>query len=917
MPDLPTGTVTFLFTDIDGSTRLVQDLGDAVSKRIFADHRRLLVEAVQSAGGTVYQDQGESFVFVFSRAKDAVRAAVAAQRALGAHSWPDDRQPRVRMGLHTGEPVGESGEYVGLDVHRSARICGVGHGGQILLSLTTRELIADDVPDGITFRDLGDHQLKDLARPQRLFQIVAADLPADFPPLNSLDLLPNNLPRQLTSFIGREEQIAEVKRLLSTSPLLTLTGVGGVGKTRLSVQAAAGVVDQFQHGVWLVELAPLSDPSLVPQSVSTVLGVREQPGRSILDVITDFLQPKELLLVLDNVEHLIAACAQLADALLRACPNLRIMVTSRESLGIAGETVWPVPALSFPDTQLLQPVEQFLKSEAIRLFVERATTIVPTFKLTDRNGLAVARICQRLDGLPLAIELAAARVKVLSVEEIAERLNDRFRLLTGGGRTTLPRHQTLQAAIDWSYDLLSEKERTLLGRLSVFAGGWTLEAGETVCTGGDVELREVLDLLTHLVDKSLVIAEERNGEARYRYLETIRQYAGEKLLDAGEQREVQRKHRDWYLTLAGEASKTLRAADAARWLDRLEADHDNLRAALEWSLTREGDAEIALRLAAALAEFWIDRYHYSEGRLFLAAALAGGQAKAPRPMVAKALADAGLLASRQHDASSAKSHYDRARSLYQELGDEEGIARCLYGLGRESLRQGDTAVARSFLERCVEIWRRLGQQPAIARALKELGYVELRQGDAELARALFEESLTIARELGMKDEIAWSLIDVGSLARERGNYQQAAALYSESLSLFKEQGDKPGIAWVRENLGYVSRHDGDYEQAARHFMESLLSFRELGQPWGIAASMAGLAGVAESTGRAEHAARLLGASEKLLNSIGFVREERIEYARALAAIRGELSEQAFAAAWAEGTAMTVDEAIEYALGTPL
>lgn len=843
---LPAGTVTFLFTDIEGSTRLVQDLGDAVSKRIFADHRRLLIEAVESSGGSVYQDQGESFVFAFRRAKAAVRAAVAAQRAFRHHPWPNGGKCRVRMGLHTGEPVGEAGEYVGLDVHRAARICGAGHGGQILLSLTTQELVADDVPDGITFKDLGEHRLKDLTRPHRLFQIVTADLPADFPPLTSLDLFPNNLPRQLTSFIGREEQIAEVERLVSTTPLLTLTGVGGVGKTRLALHVAADVLDRFKDGVWLVELAPLSDPSLVPQSVSTVLGVREQPERSILETISDFLQPKELLLVLDNAEHLIAACAQLADALLRACPNLRIMATSRENLGIAGETVWPVPALSFPDTEQLPPVEKLAESEAIRLFVERATGVVPTFKLTDRNGLAVASICQRLDGLPLAIELAAARVKVLSVEQIAERLNDRFGLLTGGGRTTLPRHQTLQAAIDWSYDLLSEKERTLLRRLSVFAGGWTLEAVQAICVGDGIEGSDILDLLTRLVDKSLVVAEEQGQEVRYHLLETVRQYAREKLVKAGENAKVQGKHRDWYLALAERMEPKRGGPEQASGLERLEAEHDNLRGALAWSLA-QGETEAAVRLAGALGWFWHIRGYWSEGREHLKVVLSHSD-DCPLSVRAKALYEAAGFALAQRDHRAARPLYEESLSIFRQLGSKRDVAQLVVELGMTARREEDYETARSFYEESLAMFRELDDKLGIGRALLYLGGLAHNRGDYVTARSFYGESLANFREAGSRRAIAHALEALGGLAVECGDYGAARAMHEEALAIFRAMGDKDGTGWALNGLGTVALSQGDYAAAHRLFEESLAIFRELGNIDGVAWALYRLGRVARRQG---------------------------------------------------------------------
>ncbi len=449
MASLPTGTVTFLFTDIEGSTRLLQQLGDHYAD-VLAEHRRLLRSISQENGGQEVDTQGDSFLIAFPRAKDALRSAVEAQRSIVSNQWPQEVSVRVRIGLHTGEPLRAETGYTGIDVHRAARICAAGHGGQILLSETTRALIAEDLPGEVTLRDLGKHSLKDLAYPQHLFQVVAASLPADFPPLRSLEVLPNNLPPQLTSFIGRERDMGDIKRLLATTRLVTLTGAGGSGKTRLAFQVAADVLEEYLNGVWVVELAALSDPDLVPKAVSAALDVPEQPGRPILATLADALRHRTVLLLLDNCEHLLHACAHLAQTLLRACPHLRILATSREALGVEGETIYRVPSLSLPETQSL-PLERLVEFEAVRLFVDRAIAALPSFVVNAKNARQVATICRQLDGIPLAIELAAPRVKALSVDHIAERLHDRFRLLASGRRTALPRHQTLRAAIDWSY----------------------------------------------------------------------------------------------------------------------------------------------------------------------------------------------------------------------------------------------------------------------------------------------------------------------------------------------------------------------------------------------------------------------------------------------------------------------------------
>ena len=620
-PTLPAGTVTFLFTDVEGSTQLLQQLGNRYAD-VLAVHHRLLRAAFERWGGQEVDTQGDAFFIAFARAKDALSAALAGQRAIMGHRWPEGMSVRVRIGLHTGEPLSAETGYVGIDVHRAARICETAHGGQILISSATRELIEDDLPEGISLRDLGEHRLRDLARPQHLFQVAAQDMPMEFPPLRSLDNLPHNLPIQLTTFVGRGREIGEVRERLATARQLTLTGSGGVGKTRLALEVAAQLLEDFPHGVWLVDLSTLSDAALVPQAIAAPLNMQEEAGRPLTAALGDYLLSKKVLLILDNCEHLSEACAQLTESLLRRCPSIRVLATSRETLGMVGEAVYRVPSLSLPDLRRLPDFDGLIQYEAVRLFADRAALSQPEFALRPDNAAAVARICGHLDGIPLAIELAAARVKALSVEAIAARLGDRFRLLTGG-RTAVPRHQTLRAVMDWSYDLLPEPERALLRRLSVFAGGFALEAAAAVGMREDGDEIETVDVLARLVDKSLVTVDQHAADLRYRLLETVRQYGREKLLGAGEADEAQRRHRDYFLALAERAEPELHRASQTMWLDRLEIEHDNLRAALEWSLGLEGD-ETGLRLAAALAPYWHARGYLSEGREWLERARAEG-----------------------------------------------------------------------------------------------------------------------------------------------------------------------------------------------------------------------------------------------------------------------------------------------------
>jgi predicted ATPase/class 3 adenylate cyclase len=870
MASLPTGTVTFLFTDIEGSTTLLKQLGDRYAD-VLATHHRLLRTAIQDARGQVVDTQGDAVFAAFPRARDALLAAIAAQRAVQGHPWLGGIAPKVRVGLHTGEPLtGETG-YVGMDVHRAARIAAVGHGGQILVSDVTHGLVARDLPEGIELRDLGEHRLKDLAHPHRVFQVIAPDLSADFPPLRSLNAHPHNLPIQLTSFIGRVREIAEVKRLVGAARLVTLTGSGGAGKTRLALQVAANVVEVYADGVWLAEFAPIADPALVPKTVASALNVQEQPGRDMTATLVDALRRKALLLMLDNCEHLVAACADLTTALLRACPQVRILATSREGLGVPGETLWRVPSLSLPDVRRLPPSEDLVLYEAVRLFVDRAVAMAPGFTITSENAAAVAQVCQRLDGIPLAIELAAARVKVLAVEQIAARLDDRFRLLTGGSRMALPHHQTLQAAMDWSHDLLSEKEKALFRRLSVFAGGWTLEASEAICAGGEVEASDILDFLAQLVDRSLVAVETQRGAARYKLLETVRQYGQERLSESAERGATRRQHRDWYLEWAEHARPKLGATEQEVWVERLRTEHDNLRAALKWSM--QGGGEPALRLAAALAWFWYIDGHWSEGRKWLEQALAlGGDVRSDT------LADA-LMQAAEH-----------ARS------------------------QGDYERAKAFAEKGLRISRETDNRKNIAWFLYNLGVVAVHEGDYSRGKALCEESVALGRHLGMKNLLAVDLGQLGHIARDSTDYEQATKFYGESLAFAREYGQKYTIAYALRNMAVLALYMHDYERAGPLFAESL-ALCAAAPNWVTEECLVGMAEIACIEKRYERAACLFGAGDALHQALGVRRSPRpqVRYDARVAATCAGLGDAVFAKRWAEGRAMTLEQAIEYAL----
>lgn len=772
-------------------------------------------------------------------------------------------------------------------------------------------------------------------------------------------LLRTNVPTPLTSFIGREKEVEEIIRLLAKDRLITLTGPGGVGKTRLAIQTSKKMLSKFKDGVWWVELAPLMDETLVPQALATSLGVRETPNQSLNEALTNFLHSKQILLVLDNCEHLITGCAQLVDRLLSVCPALKILATSREALGLMSEDVWSVRVLSMPNAERL-PLEDFLKYEGIRLFVERASATRSDFTLTEQVALSVLQVCQRLDSLPLAIELAAARVKMMSVDEIAKYLDDRFNLLTAGSRTALPRHQTLRAAINWSYDLLPQPERIFFSRLSVFAGGFTLEAAEEVATGGEIAKSQVTDLLGQLINKSLVIVETHSktaeAETHYGMLETIREYAREKLDEANETEQLHRLHRDFFISLAEQAETKLKSALQVEWLDRLEVEHDNLRAVLQWTLKAK-DVEATLRLAGTLSWFWSRRGYLSEGRGWLERALAAAGASIIPTVRAKALYEAAYIAlaqgdfSRAHelveqcinlwrtldpvgkhglnlalvllgkltrdqgDPATARVIIEESVSLARDRGDSWDLAWSLISLGMAIRDQEDYALARSIIEESVALWREQGDLWGLAEALHGLALVAYRQGDYEVAYSLTEDALLIRRGLGDKHPIAYSLHNLGVFALAQGDTNRARRFFEQDVVRFRELGDKSGIVLSLQYQGLLALDEGDDVRAQSFYVEGLTLARETGPLWVPSNYLLGLANVAVRRDQFERAARLCGAANAHLAASASFWDafERSYYERIVALARAALSESAFARAMEEGQAMTIEQAVAYGL----
>ncbi|HEY9428343.1 MAG TPA: tetratricopeptide repeat protein [Gemmatimonadaceae bacterium] len=866
MSALPTGTVTFLFTDIEGSTRLWQQHPEPM-KQALLRHHALLQQSIESSNGYVFQIVGDAFCAAFHTAAGGVAAALAAQRALAAEPWGETGPIRVRMALHTGTAdlhAGEhkAGEYMsGLTLSHTARLLSVAHGGQILVSNATQELVRNDLPSLVELRNLGLHRLRDLTRAEHVYQVVAQRLPDRFPALRSLEVVPNNLPRQLTTFIGREREIAEAKRLLAETHLLTITGPGGSGKTRLSLEIGARLLSEYPDGVWLVEFAHLADPARVPQVLATALSVREEADRPLLVTLVDHLRPKRVLLLLDNCEHLIDACAGLADTLLRGCPEVKILPSSREALGLTGEVVFRVPPLSLPDSRLVPALERLAEYEAVRLFVDRAIAVKPDFTLTDDTAAAVVQICRRLDGIPLAIELAAARVRTLSVQQITAHLDERFRLLTGGSRTALPRHQTLRGLIDWSYGLLSEAERELFRRVSVFVGGWTLEASVAVCAGVDVDRYDIVELLGRLVDKSLCLIDGEGSDPRYRLLETIRQYGFEKLAETSEGQVVRARHRDFYLGFAEDAEPRLQGPEQVAWLQRLEADHDNLRAALRWSLDCD-ETEAALRLGSALSLFWDTHGYVREGREWLDELLAHARERptstvTTRRALGKVLDAASRTRARWSEFPQATEFLTQGLAVWRELGDKRGIAEALNNLAVGATQSGDRVRARVLVAESLALFRELSDKRGTAHALNNLAEILRGDGDLPGARALFEESVPLFEAIEERRGLSHALDNLGGILTAQGDYGPAEALYSRSRRLAEELGDNHAVATALRSLGGVAHHRGDHERARSFYEDSVARFREMGDGFCLAKSLIGYALTSHEMGDHEQA-RVLG-----------------------------------------------------------
>ena len=905
--DLPVGVVTLLFSDIEGSTRLLRALGE-VYEEVLGDHHRLLRNAWSQHGGVEVHADGDAFLVAFPDPGQALEAAIAGQCALRANAWPGGCELRVRMGVHTGSPRVRDEDYWGVDVHYAARLCAAASGGQVLLSESTAALV------DFALEDLGKHAVKDFPSARRIFHVPIDGLGSDcFPPPRTLATGRTNLPDQLSSFVGRERELRELRALLAGSRVVTLTGPGGVGKTRLAIRLGAELLDGSGAGVWFVDLAPLLESALVAGTVAAVLGVSEQPGARLLDALADALVDRRLLLVLDNCEHVVENAAELVAGLVRRCPGVSVLATSREPLRIAGEHVYRVPSLSVPE-ELADPV-RLARSEAVQLFVERAAEQRRGFAVNADNATVVGRVCRRLDGIPLAIELAAVRLRSMAIGDLDARLDRRFELLKSGSRTAVPRQQTLLALIDWSYRLLTEAQGVLLARLSVFAAnGFDLSAAEAVCRVEGVGGLEVLDHLDALVDKSLVQADDSSGTVRYRLLETVRAYASARLAERGEDDAASARvtHRDHYLALAEAASPHLVGPDPSEWLDRLSVEHDNLRAALAACL-RDTDPEPGLRLAAALGPFWRARGHAIEGERALRAQLEHADARQPTVLRGYALVEASdLLACILGDYHAAMTCAEEALAIADRQHDECLAARALRWRAWVELREGNLRDALADNDRAITIARSLGDRHLLAYLAATRGAAL--SGLGQDARPALDESLDLAQQTGNPSLIAIALGNLAYLDVLAGELTTARVRLEEASAISRESCEAQNAAWISVNLGFVRHLEHDRAGAAHLFADALRTASELGEHESLAMALLGLA---LDSADPNTAAKLHGAADLAREQLGSSLDPLEAQLREADhdRLKSELSEKIFQTAWETGHRYGRREATAMALGT--
>ena len=907
---LPTGAVTFVFTDIEGSTaRWERDR--AAMQEAVRRHDAILRAAITEHAGHIFKTMGDAFCAAFTLPEDAIAAMLAAQQALAAEDFSAVDGLRIRSAIHSGTSDERDGDYFGPALNRVARLLAIGHGGQVLLSSATRELAHSDLPAGASLVDLGSHCLRNLTEPEHVWQLTIDGLSADFPALRSLDTIPNNLPIQQTSFRGREHDLEEVKSLLGEHKLLTLFGSGGIGKTRLALQVAAEVLDRHPDGVWLIDLAPITDPELVSSVIAKEIGMPQVEGRRIDESIPQWLRRKSMLLILDNCEHVLEPVAAIAHAITRNCPDVRLLATSRQALGVSGEEVLRLASLDVPHKITDLTPAAIVEFGAVALFVDRARSVDKSFVLTDDTAPNVADICRRLDGIPLAIELAAARVKILSIPSLAQRLNERFNILTGGSRTALPRQKTLGALIDWSYDLLTPQEQLLFNRVGIFAGGFSLDAVTAVCSGEDPDEIEILDLLASLIDKSLVVADTSGEHERYSLLESTRAYALEKLTAAGAHEQFARRHAEYFRDHAQAADERQMTGSTAAWLACVELELDNYRAVLERALKDGHDLALGGAVAGALGVLWSSGGLAVEGRYWIGLAQAGLDESA-HPQVAARLWRALL------GFSSGKSKHDeaqRALALYESVSDETGQAWALRSLAFSLLQMGRLEEADDANARALAAMRASGNKPGVVNSLNVQALIQRARGDVATARESFAQTLAAYKALGDESATAVVLSNLAELEFGEGQVEQALRLVGEAIEINLRGKNASSLAGSYNNIAAYRVAAGDLDGAREAAREGLRLARQVQAALFIAGALQHLALILALRGEVDDAAQLIGYVNARLKELGNEREttEKWGYDKLLAALHEHLSDAQIEKLGAEGEAWSEDQAVEEAL----